>query len=105
MSDTINTITDRTSWLAWRADWRLRYAEASEEVRAVKRAMRDAVAVRRSGPGKAEVERIDHTLMPGLQSSRENRRWKARRLMKELESAKARRDELISAAKECAIAA
>lgn len=31
------TFTDRLSWISWRANWRLRYAEASETIRAIKR--------------------------------------------------------------------
>lgn len=32
-------ITDRRSWLAYRADWRVRYAKASEAVRSAKRTL------------------------------------------------------------------
>lgn len=34
---TIDTIVDRVSFVAWRTDWRARYADASETIRATKR--------------------------------------------------------------------
>lgn len=35
----VDTITDRPSYVAWRTDWRARYAAASEAVRAAKRSL------------------------------------------------------------------
>lgn len=94
------TITDRASWLAFRADWRTRYAAASEAVRETKRSMRSAVAERRSSSDRSIIARIDEDRMPSLQSAREFDRAYARRLMSELNSAKEVRDNLLAAAKE-----
>lgn len=99
------TISDRASWLAYRADWRLRYAKASESVRKTKRTMRDAVARRRGGASQAEINEIDHSIMPRCQANREMKRASARRLMLELDAAKEQRDELLKVAKKTAIAA
>lgn len=33
------TFTDRATWISWRADWRQRYAQASDTIRATKREM------------------------------------------------------------------
>jgi hypothetical protein len=47
----IPTITDRASFLAWRTDWRARYAEASTKVRETKRELvRLRAAWRRNEP-------------------------------------------------------
>ena len=99
------TITDRSSWLAYRADWRLRYAEASEDVRSVKRSMREAVDLRRGGASESEIDRIDHSLMPSYQSRRELHRVRARLLMKELDDAKEQKNSLLHAEERPAIAA
>ena len=99
------TIADRASWLAYRADWRLRYAKASESVRKTKQTMRDAVARRRGGASQAEINKIDHSIMPSCQADREMHRACARRLMLELDAAKEQRDEILEAAKKTAIAA
>ena len=99
------TITDRASWLAYRADWRLRYAKASESVQKTKRTMRDAVSRRRGGASQAEINKIDHAIMPRCQAERELKRVRARRLMLELNAAKEKRDELLENAKKTAIAA
>lgn len=53
MTDTTDasTIVDRASFLAWRTEWRRRYAEASEKVRATKRELvRLRAAWRRNEP-------------------------------------------------------
>lgn len=49
MTVTVDSITDRESYLAWRADWRRRYAAASERVRDAKRQLVAVFADRRAG--------------------------------------------------------
>lgn len=75
MTNTIEiAATDRTTWLAFRADWRLRYAQASEDVREAKRTLRATYAAGRDASGD--------------QSSLHYTRVAANRLMVELDKAK-----------------
>lgn len=99
------TITDRASWLAYRANWRLRYAKASESVQKTKRALRDTVSRRRCSASQAQINEIDHAIMPRCQAERELKRVCARLLMKELDDAKKQKNTLLRSEKESAIAA
>lgn len=52
--------SDRLTWLAWRADWRLRYAAASEAVRAEKRVIAGLRADWRTTTDEQERTRIGY---------------------------------------------
>lgn len=93
MTIDIKTITDRTTWIAFRAEWRADYRNASDDIKAVKRDMRRLVADRRSGTRAADV--ID-ARMSSNQYDREMGRREANRLMKRLEEAKKHRDALLA---------
>lgn len=75
MTIDIETITDRTTYITWRTDWRLRYAKASEDVRIVKRELVRALAdLRTNAPrieGRTHEYRIDacRFRLPGLRST------------------------------------
>lgn len=85
MTNTIEVaITDRTAWLAFRADWRLHYADASEDVREAKRTLRATYAAGRDASGD--------------QSSLHYYRVAANRLMVELDKAKEAKAERMAAA-------
>lgn len=89
----ITTITDRASWLAYRADWRKRYRQASQDVRDVKRDMRALVADWRAGTiGSDALEQR----MSYRQMDRHATRGVARDMMDELAEAKERRDALLA---------
>ena len=49
--------TDRLSWLAWRENWRVRYGEASEEIRAIKREMAQIHALHRQWGGISNAKK------------------------------------------------
>lgn len=89
----ITTITDRASWIAYRAEWRRRYRQASQDVRDVKRDMRALVADWRAGTiGSAVLdERMSYRQM-----DRHAARGVARDMMDELDEAKERRDALLA---------
>lgn len=89
----ITTITDRASWIAYRAEWRRRYRQASQNVRDVKRDMRALVSDRRSGALSADV--VDGR-MSMKQYDRHLARVSARDLMDDLAEAKERRDALLA---------
>lgn len=93
MTIDIQTITDRATWLAFRAEWRAEYRNASDDIKAVKRDMRLLVADRRSGAKPADV--VD-ARMSSNQFEREMGRREANRLMKRLETAKKHRDALLA---------
>lgn len=93
MTIDIKTITDRTTWIAFRAEWRADYRNASDDIRAVKRDMRRLVAERRSG---ARSDEDVDTRMSSNQFDREMGRREANRLMKRLEEAKRHRDALLA---------
>lgn len=87
MTTNIETaIVDRTSWLAYRADWRIRYAKASEDVREAKRTLREAYARGNEASGP--------------QGSLHYRRVAANRLMVELDKAKEAKAKRMAEAKE-----
>lgn len=94
MTIDIETIVDRTTYLAWRADWRRRYAEASEDVRATKRELVRAMTdLRTNAPridGRTHEYRIDacRLALPGL-------RHAAHVIMSERELGTDRRDLLL----------
>lgn len=85
----------RETWLSYRADWKLRYKEASEDVRATKRELQAGTAARRTAPDEATRERIDEAAS-SLQSTLHYRRRTASALMQELETAKERKAELLA---------
>jgi hypothetical protein len=89
----LTTITDRASWLAFRADWRMRYRQASQDVRDVKRDMRALVADWRTGTIGSDAldERMSYR-----QIDRHAARGVARNMMDELDEAKERRDALLA---------
>lgn len=93
MTIDIDTITDRTTWLAFRAEWRAAYRNASDDVRSIKRDMRSLVADRRSGARDADG--VDGR-MSSNQYEREMARREANRLMRRLDNAKTRRDALLA---------
>lgn len=94
MTNTLESIIDRTSWLAYRAAWRIAYAEASQDVRDVKRTMRQDVSLRREGGKESELARID-ARMSSHQYDRQAARVVANHLMQSLKVAKMRRDALL----------
>jgi len=104
MTIDIETITDRTTYLAWRADWRRRYAAASEEVRSAKRDLVDAYAARLANApriqGRTHEYRIASIIerLPGL-------REEAHIVMSERALGTGRRDELLAPVEPEAIAA
>lgn len=49
MSDFTFSFTDRATWISWRSDWRQRYAQASETIRATKREISEIYAGLRAG--------------------------------------------------------
>lgn len=79
------TITDRLSWVAFRADWRARYKLASQDIRDVKR----VVAHHRAKRREFGMEADDHRRMA---DSHQSGLWRLRRdanaLMQELDAAK-----------------
>lgn len=60
MTEQTFPFSDRLSWLAWRADWRKRYAAASEAVRAEKRVIAGLRADWRASTDEAERTRIGY---------------------------------------------
>lgn len=93
MTLVVSSIVDRASYLAYRADWRIAYRAASQEVRDVKRDMRALVSDRRSGALSADV--VDGR-MSMKQYDRHLARASARDLMDDLAEAKERRDALLA---------
>jgi hypothetical protein len=105
MTIIVSGIVDRLSYLAYRRDWRAAYAVASQDVRDVRRTMRQEVALRRQGGRESELARID-ARMSSHQSDLHEASTTARNLMMCLGMAKARRDKLLAARDEAkAIAA
>jgi len=95
MTISISNIVDRDTFLAFRAAWRSAYALASQDVRDVKRSMRNKVATRRLGGTRAELESIDGR-MSSLQYDRHLARVSARDLMDLLDEAKECRTKLLA---------
>lgn len=90
----ITTIADRLSWVAYRADWRLRYKQASDDVRACKREIAGHRALRRElGQAGDEHRHKADGLQCGLWSLRRD----ASRLMVELDKAKEHKVKLMTA--------
>jgi chromosome segregation ATPase len=103
MNIDITTISDRTSWLAYRADWRRRYKEASEAIRSLKREIAGHRAKRRElgDAGKSHEYAADN-LQSGLLRLRLNANW----LMQELTDAKEHKAAIMAAkASEAPVAA
>lgn len=94
----VDTITDRTSYVAWRADWRIRYAAASEAVRTAKRTL-----VRLRADWKANVPRgANETYEFRINSLNERLPWLRRRahaVMRERGPATEIRDALLEKAR------
>lgn len=83
MTEQTNHPTDRASWLAYRASWRVRYAEASQAVRDGKARLRDEYAS--GGDGSGSQGRLHHL--------RRHACW----MMLELEEAKRQKEERLRA--------
>jgi hypothetical protein len=98
MTIAIQDIVDRASYLAYRSEWRQRYAQASQDVRDVRRGMREDVLLRRSTVDEDEHAKIDRR-MSSRQAEREDARTVARSLMNALDLAKKRRTKLMENAK------
>jgi hypothetical protein len=94
----VDTITDRLSYVAWRADWRARYAAASQEIRDTKRELvRTRADWRRNAPNPKpnSYEYQVNTLIENLPWLRR----KANLLMRERTGATETRDALIEEAR------
>jgi len=93
----VETIVDRLSYVAWRTDWRARYATASDTVRIAKRDLvAKRAAWRRNAPSD-DTESYEYR----INSLIENMPWlrrKARILMVERRHATSARDEAFAAA-------
>jgi uncharacterized protein len=91
----IESIVDRLSYVAWRTDWRTRYAAASETIRAAKRDLVAKRAAWRANAPSDDTESYEYRInslierMPWL-------RRQARILMHERTHATAWRDEAIA---------
>ena len=77
----MTNFTDRASWIAFRADWKVRYAAASATIRARRRSMIEASGEQQSN----------------LQSSLHCDRRRANSLMDELNEAKEQKGKAIAA--------
>ncbi len=93
------TVTDRLTWLAYRADWRRRYKEATLAIRSVK----GEIARHRRLRRELGTEGVSHqyaadSLQCGLWIKRRDARW----LMDELTEAKKHKAELLAARAEAA---
>ena len=91
--------TTRESYVAYRAEWRLQYREASEAVRQAKRDLVAAHAERRAAQTDKERERIGDE-QSSLQYHLHMRRVSARDMMVQLGKAKERKDALMAALRE-----
>lgn len=91
----VETIVDRLSYVAWRTDWRARYAAASETIRAVKRDLVAKRAAHRANAPSDDTESYTYRInsiierMPWL-------RRQARILMHERTHATTWRDDAIA---------
>lgn len=97
----IDTIVDRVSFVAWRTDWRARYAAASETIRAAKR---ELVRVRADW-GRNAPNASPNSYEYQANSLIENMPWlrrKANALMLERTAATDHRNALFAAAAEAA---
>lgn len=88
------TITDRISWVAYRADWRRRYKEASEAIRAVKREIAKHRAIYREFGNDCISHRY---AADGMQWDLRRKREVASRLMDELNEAKEHKAAIMAA--------
>ena len=79
------TIADRASWVAYRADWRVRYKAATLAIRELKREIAGHRALRRELGSAGESHRY---AADGLQLGLWRLRRNASMLMTELDSAK-----------------
>jgi hypothetical protein len=86
----------RASWIAWRADWRARYATASEDVRETKRRLAALVAERRNA-GTAEKRQLADYRASDLQGDLHRRRRAAHGLMVERTEARKEKDARMAA--------
>lgn len=88
------TTTDRASWIAYRADWRVRYKEATQAIRDLKREIAGHRALRRElGTAGDQHRYAADSLQVGLWRLRRN----ASRLMTELDSAKKHKVKMMAA--------
>jgi hypothetical protein len=97
----IDTIVDRVSFVAWRTDWRARYAAASETIRAAKRELVRVRADWRRNAPNASPDSYEYQ----ANSLIENMPWirrKANALMIERTAATDRRESLFAEAAEAA---
>lgn len=93
---TIEAIVDRPTYVAWRTDWRRRYAEASNAIRSAKSDLVAKRAAWRANAPSTDAESYEYR----INSLIENMPWlrrKARILMKERAHATAARDEAFEA--------
>ena len=93
----VETIVDRLSYVAWRTDWRARYAAASKTVRTAKRDLVSKRAAWRRNLPSTDTESYEYR----INSLIENMPWlrrKARILMTERKHATSARDEAFAAA-------
>jgi len=88
------TFTDRLSWVAWRADWRARYAEASQLIRAAKREAAELHVARR-GESEAGRRPIDYRIS-SIQENLPYLRRAANTLMIERTEATAHKNEMLA---------
>ena len=93
----VETIVDRLTYVAWRTDWRARYAAASETVRIAKRDLVAKRAAWRKNAPSTDTESYEYRInslierMPWL-------RQKAHALMLERKHATSARDEAFATA-------
>ena len=98
MTDAVH-VTDRTSWLAFRADWRVRYRTASDAIRAAKAELRSAHADER-GSSKDRERRRHAERASDLQGDLHPLRRAANALMVELDEAKELKAERMAEARQ-----
>ena len=88
------TATDRLSWLAYRADWRIRYKDATQDIRDLKREIAGHRTLRRElGTAGVSHQYAADSLQVGLWRLRRD----ASRLMAELDAAKEHKAKLMAA--------
>lgn len=90
----IDTIRDRDTWLAFRADWRARYKEVSADIRSVRREIASHRAQRRALGTAGEQHRY---AADSLQSGLWWRKAQANDMMLQLAEAKELKAELMAA--------
>ena len=88
------TFTDRASWIAFRADWRARYKEATATIRATKGEIAGHRRLRRELGEAGERHRY---AADGMQWRLRRERDAARYLMERLDAAKERKAEMMAA--------